>query len=272
MSTHAETKPVTIPALRAMKGTPQVWLTAYTTPMARLLDPHCDVLLVGDSLAMVVYGQPSTLDLPLGTMIGHGAAVVRGARQACVIVDMPFGTYQESKEQAFRNAARILAETGCQGVKLEGGIPMAETIRYLTDRGIPVCGHVGLMPQAVMAAGGFRATGRTDDEAARVTADALAVAEAGAFAMVVEGTVEPVAADITRRVPIPTIGIGASPHCDGQVLVIDDLLGTFNDFTPRFVKRYAELAPQIGDAARRYAEDVRARRFPAPENTFRQRR
>jgi 3-methyl-2-oxobutanoate hydroxymethyltransferase len=252
-----------------MKGRPQVWLTAYTTPIARLLDPHCDVLLVGDSLGMVLYGLPSTLGVSLDTMIAHGAAVVRGAKHACVVVDLPFGSYQESPQQAFANAARVLAETGCQAVKLEGGVEMAETIQFLTQRGVPVCGHVGLMPQSVNVAGGFRATGRTHDEAAKVMADAKAVAEAGAFAVVVEGTLEPVAATITAEIPIPTIGIGASPQCDGQVLVIDDVLGTFNDFVPRFVKRYAELGPIISDAAAAYAADVRARVFPATEHTFR---
>jgi 3-methyl-2-oxobutanoate hydroxymethyltransferase len=245
-----------------------VWLTAYTTPIARLLDPHCDVLLVGDSLGMVLYGLPSTLPVTLEMMIAHGAAVVRGARHACVVVDMPFGSYQESPALAFRHAARVLAETGAQAVKLEGGEEMAETIRFLTQRGIPVCGHVGLMPQSVNVAGGFRATGRTQDEALRVRSDAHAVAEAGAFAMVIEGTLEPVAAEITAAVAIPTIGIGASAACDGQVLVIDDVLGTFDLFKPRFVKRYAELGAEISRAAAAYAADVRARRFPAAENTF----
>jgi 3-methyl-2-oxobutanoate hydroxymethyltransferase len=268
VSVQGDAKPVTVPALRAMKGTPQVWLTAYTTPMAKLLDPHCDVLLVGDSLGMVLYGLPSTLPVTLETMIAHGAAVVRGARHACVVVDLPFGSYQESPPLAFRHAARVLAETGAQAVKLEGGAEMAETIRFLTQRGVPVCGHVGLMPQSVNVAGGFRATGRTEDEAQRVRADAHAVADAGAFAMVIEGTLEPVAAEITQAVAIPTIGIGASAACDGQVLVIDDVLGTFNDFTPRFVRRYAELGVEISRAAAAYAADVRARRFPAPENTF----
>ena len=269
MSVLGERKPVTIPDLRRMKGTPQVWLTAYTTPIAKLLDPHCDVLLVGDSLGMVLYGLPSTLGVTVDTMIAHGAAVVRGAKHACVVVDMPFGSYQASPTQAFRNAARILAETGAQAVKLEGGVEMAETIRFLTQRGVPVCGHVGLMPQSVNVAGGFRATGRTNSEASKVTEDAEAVSAAGAFAVVVEGTLEPVAAAITRHVEIPTIGIGASAECDGQVLVIDDVLGTFNDFVPRFVKRYAELAPEISRAAAEYAADVRARRFPGATNTFR---
>ena len=263
-------KPRTVPDLRRMKGTPQVWLTAYTTPIAKLLDPHCDVLLVGDSLGMVLYGLPSTLAVSLDMMIAHGAAVVRGAKHAAIVVDMPFGSYQASPEQAFTNAARVLAETGCQAVKLEGGEEMADTIRFLTLRGVPVCGHVGLMPQQVNVAGGFRAAGRTDDEAARVTADARAVAAAGAFAVVLEGTLEPVAAAITGILDIPTIGIGASAQCDGQVLVIDDVLGTFNDFTPRFVKRYAELGVEITKAVSAYAADVRARAFPAPENTFRQ--
>jgi 3-methyl-2-oxobutanoate hydroxymethyltransferase len=270
MSTHGAEKPVTIPDLRRMKGTPQVWLTAYTTPMAQRLDPHCDVLLVGDSLGMVLYGLPSTLAVTLEMMIGHGAAVVRGAKKACIVVDLPFGTYQVSPQQAFETSARVLAETGCAAVKLEGGVEMADTIRFLTQRGIPVCGHVGLMPQSVHVAGGFRATGRTEDEAAKVMADARAVAEAGAFAVVLEGTLEPVAAAITRDIPIPTIGIGASAQCDGQVLVIDDILGTFNDFTPRFVKRYAELGDQISQAAAAYAKDVRARVFPGHGNVFRQ--
>ena len=269
MSVHAAAKPITVPDLRRMKGTPQVWLTAYTTPMAQRLDPHCDVLLVGDSLGMVLYGLPSTLAVTLDMMIGHGAAVVRGARRACVVVDLPFGSYQQSPPQAFANAARVLAETGASAVKLEGGVEMADTIAFLTARGVPVCGHVGLMPQSVNVAGGFRATGRTEDEAAKVTADAHAVAQAGAFAVVLEGTLEPVAAAITRAVGIPTIGIGASAACDGQVLVVDDLLGTFNDFTPRFVKRYAELGEEISKAAAAYAADVRARTFPGDAHVFR---
>jgi 3-methyl-2-oxobutanoate hydroxymethyltransferase len=272
MSVHAPAKPITVPQLRAMKGAPQVWLTAYTTPMAKLLDPHCDVLLVGDSLGMVLYGLPSTLGVSLDTMIAHGAAVVRGAARACIVVDLPFGTYQQSPQQAFANAARVLAETGASAVKLEGGVEMAETISFLTARGIPVCGHVGLMPQAVNIAGGFRATGRTDDEAAKVTADAHAVAQAGAFAVVVEGTLEPVAAAITAAIAIPTIGIGASAQCDGQVLVIDDVLGTFNDFTPRFVKRYAAVGDEISRAVAAYASDVRARVFPGEEHTFKKRK
>jgi 3-methyl-2-oxobutanoate hydroxymethyltransferase len=255
--------------LRARKGgVPIVSLTAYTTSQARLLDPHSDLLLVGDSLGMVVYGLESTLPVTLDMMIAHGAAVVRGANRACVIVDMPFGSYQESPAQAFANAARIMAETGCAGVKLEGGEVMAETIRFLTARGIPVLSHVGLQPQSVNAIGGFHAQGRTDAEAARVIADGKAVADAGAFAMVVEGTAEPVARRLTEIVPVPTIGIGASVACDGQVLVIDDLLGIFDGFKPRFVKRYAELSGAISAAVSAYAEDVRTRRFPGPEHVY----
>lgn len=246
---------------------PSVWLTAYTAPVARLLDPHVDALLVGDSLGMVVYGLDSTLAVTLDMMIAHGAAVMRGSQRACVVVDMPFGSYQESPAQAFRAAARILAETGCAAVKLEGGVEMAGTIRFLVERGIPVCGHIGLRPQAANATG-FRAQGRDAAAAARIMADARAVAEAGAFAVVMEGTYEPAARAITEALPVPVIGIGASPACDGQVLVSDDLLGVFATFTPRFVKRYAELGPLISDAAAAYAADVRARRFPGPEHCF----
>ncbi|MFH5924981.1 3-methyl-2-oxobutanoate hydroxymethyltransferase [Roseomonas xinghualingensis] len=269
MSTPVRSKRLNIPSIRARKGgTPLVCLTAYTAPMAGFLDPHVDILLVGDSLGMVLYGFDSTLPVTLDMMINHGAAVVRGSQSACVLVDLPFGSYQESPEQAFRSAARVMAETGASGVKLEGGEEMAPTIRFLVQRGIPVCAHVGLMPQAVNVAGGFRATGRSEEEAARVTADARAVAEAGAFAVVLEGTLEPVAAAITAALPVPTIGIGASPACDGQILVSEDVLGLFSDFTPRFVRRYAELGGMIGEAAAAYAADVQARRFPGPEHCF----
>jgi 3-methyl-2-oxobutanoate hydroxymethyltransferase len=249
-------------------GTPIVGLTAYTAPIARLLDPHVDFLLVGDSVGMVLYGFDSTLPVTLDMMIAHGGAVMRGASAALIVVDMPFGSYQGSREQAFRSAARILAETGCAAVKLEGGQEMADTVRFLVERGVPVMGHVGLMPQSVRALGGFRVQGRGEDAAGRVVADAEAVAAAGAFALVIEGTIEKVARAITAAVPVPTIGIGASPACDGQILVTDDVLGCFTDFTPRFVRRYAELAPLIGKAAEQYAADVRARRFPAPEHCF----
>jgi 3-methyl-2-oxobutanoate hydroxymethyltransferase len=249
-------------------GLPIVGLTAYTAPIAKLLDPHVDFLLVGDSVGMVVYGFDSTLPVTVEMMIAHGGAVMRGSAQALIVVDLPFGSYQASREQAFRAAARIMAETGCAAVKLEGGTEMAETVRFLTERGIPVMGHVGLMPQSVHAAGGFKVQGRGSDQAERVMADAAAIAEAGAFALVIEGTVEPVARAITEAVPIPTIGIGASPACDGQILVTDDLLGVFTEFKPRFVKRYAELASLIEAAAEAYAADVRARRFPGPEHCF----
>ena len=262
-----------MPELHRRKGAGRiVALTAYTAPMARRLDPHVDMLLVGDSLGMVVYGLPSTLGVTLDMMIAHGAAVVRATTHACVVVDLPFGAYQESPEQAFRAAARVLCETGAAAVKIEGGTPMAATVRFLVERGVPVCGHVGLMPQSVNAAGGFRATGRDDEDAARVEADARAVAEAGAFAVVVEGTVEPVARRITEALSTPTIGIGASAACDGQILVTEDVLGLFDAFKPRFVRRYAELGDRVTEAVAAYASDVRAGRFPGPENLFQPRR
>ncbi|WP_428686047.1 3-methyl-2-oxobutanoate hydroxymethyltransferase [Reyranella sp.] len=269
MSAVTAAKRVSTPQIRARKGgEPIVCLTAYTTQMARWLDPHVDLLLVGDSLGMVLYGFDSTLPVTLDMMIAHGSAVMRGSSHACVIVDLPFGSYQASPQQAFHSAARIMSETGASGVKLEGGEVMAETVRYLAQRGIPVCAHVGLMPQAVNVAGGFKATGRSDEEARQVTRDAEAMAEAGAFAIVLEGTLEPVAAAITRSLPIPTIGIGASPACDGQILVSEDVFGLFSDFTPRFVKRYADLGGKIAEAAAAYGADVRARRFPAMEHCF----
>lgn len=269
MSAVTAAKRVSTPQIRARKGgEPIVCLTAYTTQMARWLDPHVDLLLVGDSLGMVLYGFDSTLPVTLDMMIAHGSAVMRGSNHACVIVDLPFGSYQASPEQAFHSAARIMSETGASGVKLEGGEVMAETVRYLVQRGIPVCAHVGLMPQAVNVAGGFKATGRSDEEAREVTRDAEAMAAAGAFAIVLEGTLEPVAAAITKSLPIPTIGIGASPACDGQILVSEDVFGLFSDFTPRFVKRYADLGGKISEAAAAYSADVKARRFPAKEHCF----
>jgi 3-methyl-2-oxobutanoate hydroxymethyltransferase len=262
-------KRITCPQIRAMKGeTPVVCLTAYTSLTAVLLDEHVDLLLVGDSLGMVLYGMESTLGVSLEMMIAHGQAVMRGSKRACVIVDLPFGSYQESREDAFRNAARVMKEVGCTGVKLEGGVEMAETVRFLAERGIPVLGHVGLLPQSVNTAGGFRSLGRGEKEAAEIVEDARAIAEAGAFAMVIEGTVEPVARQITAVVPVPTIGIGASPACDGQILVTEDLVGLFSDFKPKFVKRYAELGRGITEASKAYAEDVRARRFPTAEHCF----
>lgn len=263
MSAQSRAKAVTIRDIRRRKGgVPLVCLTAYGADMARLLAPHVDLLLVGDSLGMVLYGQDTTLGVTLEQMIGHAAAVRRGAPQACVIVDLPFGSYQESPEQAFRTAARVIAETGCSGVKLEGGREMAETVSFLTARGVPVLGHVGLMPQMVNALGGFRTQGRTEAEAAAILADAHAVAGAGAFALVIEGTAEPVARRITGEIDIPTIGIGASVACDGQILVTEDILGLTGD-APGFAKRYADLGAAIGEAAAAYAADVREHRFPA---------
>jgi 3-methyl-2-oxobutanoate hydroxymethyltransferase len=270
MSQVSRTSGMTVAAFSRRKGgQPLVCLTAYTTPMARLLDPACDLLLVGDSLGMVVYGLPSTVPVTLDLMVAHGAAVVRGAAQALVVVDLPFGSYQESPVRAFRSAARVMAETGCAAVKLEGGAVMAETVAFLTARGVPVLGHVGLQPQSVNAYGGYGARGRAEAEAERILEDARAVAAAGAFAIVVEGVVEPLARRITEAVPVPTIGIGASAACDGQILVSEDAFGLFADFTPRFVKRYADLAATVSEAARAYAEDVRARRFPGPEHVYR---
>ena len=269
MSVHAKAKRISVPDIKSRKGgVPVVCLTAYTSLTAVLLDENVDLLLVGDSLGMVLYGMDSTLGVTLDMMIAHGQAVMRGAKRACVIVDLPFGSYQESPESAFRNAARVMKEVGCAGIKLEGGVEMATTIRFLVERGIPVLGHVGLLPQSVNTAGGFRSLGREEKEAANIMEDAKAVAAAGAFAMVIEGTVEPVAREITAAVPIPTIGIGASPACDGQILVTEDLVGLFSGFKPRFVKRYAELGDGIAKAAKAYADDVRAGKFPALENCF----
>ena len=265
-------RPITIRDLQGRKGgTPLVCLTAYTAPMARLLDVHADVLLVGDSLGMAVYGMETTLDVSVEMMINHGRAVAKTAERACVVVDLPFGSYQESPEQAFRTAARVLAETGASAVKLEGGQEMAETVRFLIARGVPVMGHVGLTPQAVNQLGGFRIQGRDEAAAERIRADATAIARAGAFSIVVEGVVEPLAREITRAVKIPTVGIGASADCDGQVLVSEDMLGLFGENTPRFVKHYARLDQTIDAAVRQYAEEVRDRRFPEPAHVTRPR-
>lgn len=247
---------------------PVVCLTAYTVLTARLLDAHTDLLLVGDSLGMVLYGLETTVGVTLDMMIAHGQAVMRGAKRSCVIVDMPFGSYQESPEMAFRNAARIMKEVGCAGVKIEGGREMAETVRFLTQRGIPVLGHVGLMPQSVHTAGGFKARGRSEDEAQAILDDAKAIAEAGAFAMVVEGVMEPLARRITDEVDVPTIGIGGSAACDGQILVTEDMAGLFTDFKPKFVKRYMDLGSGIAEAARQYAEEVKSGAFPGHEHCF----
>ncbi len=261
-------KRITAPDIAARKGgEPIVSLTAYHAHTARLLDPHVDFLLVGDSLGMVMHGYESTVPVPLDLMIMHGQAVVRGASHALVVVDMPFGSYEESPAQAFRNAARVMKETGCGAIKLEGGQRMAETIRYLTERGIPVMAHIGLTPQSVNVMGGFKTQGRERRQWAAIEADAAAVAEAGAFAVVVEGMAELLAARITKQIPIPTIGIGASAECDGQILVLEDMLG-LSPRVPKFVKEYARLANAIEDAVKTYAEEVRARAFPAPQHTY----
>jgi 3-methyl-2-oxobutanoate hydroxymethyltransferase len=270
--TPAPMKRLTVPAIQRRKagGTtaePLVMLTAYTARQAQLLDPHCDLLLVGDSLGQVIYGLPSTLPVTLDMMIAHGAAVVRGSYHSVVIVDMPFGSYEASPQAAFASASRIMAETGAAGVKLEGGQAMAETIAFLAQRGIPVMAHVGLTPQAVNALGGYAARGRSQAEHDRIVADGQAVAAAGAFAVVIEGVVEPIAIALTQSLAIPTIGIGASAQCDGQVLVTEDMLGMF-DRVPRFVKRYGDIAGMIGQTAATYAEEVRARSFPGPEQIY----
>ncbi|BCG83360.1 3-methyl-2-oxobutanoate hydroxymethyltransferase [Mesorhizobium sp. 113-3-3] len=268
MSAVATTKAITPPDIRTRKGgTPLVCLTAYTTPIAKLVDRHCDIVLVGDSVGMVLHGLTSTLGVTLEMMVIHGQAVRRGLERALMTVDLPFGSYEESPEQAFRNAARIMAETGCAAVKLEGGEAMAETIRFLTGRGIPVMAHVGLTPQAVNSFGGYRVQGRGED-AERIRRDALAVAEAGAFAVVLEKVPDALARRITGEITIPTIGIGASAACDGQILVVDDMLGIFGDFRPKFVKRYAELGEIAEAAIAAYAQDVRDRSFPADEHVF----
>ena len=266
-------KRMTAPALRARKiggktEQPIVALTAYTMRMAQLLDEHCDLLLVGDSLGQVIYGLPSTIPVTLDMMIAHGAAVVRGSWHALVAVDMPFGSYEGSPEQAFDACSLVMKETGCAAVKLEGGAAMAPTVRFLTERGIPVIGHVGLTPQAVNTLGGYGARGRGEEEAKKILSDALAIADAGAFVIVLEGVMEELANRVAREIAVPIIGIGASAECDGQILVTDDMLGLF-ERTPRFVKRYDNLAEQIGKAAKTYAEEVRSRTFPSADQTYR---
>ncbi len=249
-------------------GEPIVCITSYSAPMAKLMDEHVDLLLVGDSIGMVLYGLENTLAVSVDMMVNHGAAVVRGSQTSCVIVDMPFGSYQGSPEAAFDAAAHIMSETGCAGVKLEGGRVMAETIEFLVTRGIPVMGHVGMTPQSANVFGGYKTQGKSDAGARLVLEDAKAVADSGAFSMVIEQTMEPVARKITEEVSVPTIGIGASPACDGQIIVAEDILGIFQDFTPKFVKRYAELGTEISDAVQTYADEVRARTFPAPGHLY----
>ncbi|HEY1879178.1 MAG TPA: 3-methyl-2-oxobutanoate hydroxymethyltransferase [Caulobacteraceae bacterium] len=268
MSAHREHRRITAPRIRARKGLePIVALTAYTAPMAELLDEVCDLILVGDSVGMVLHGLPNTVGVTLEMMILHGQAVMRGSRRALVAVDMPFGTYEAAPAVAYANAARILKETGAGAVKLESGPHVAETIAYLVTRGVPVIGHVGLRPQSVLTDGGFRAKGKLETEHAEVLAEAAAAAEAGAFCVVVEGVAEPLAREITRILPVPTIGIGASAGCDGQILVTEDMLGLF-DWTPKFVRRYGDLRGEIARSVRAYAADVRAGTFPAAAETY----
>jgi len=263
---------LTVPAIRQRKKDgvteqPIVMLTAYTARQAQLLDTHCDILLVGDSLGQVIYGLDSTVPVTLEMMANHAAAVVRGSYHSVVVVDMPFGSYEASKEKAFESAAYLLKASGAAAVKLEGGAAMAETVAFLNQRGIPVMGHVGLTPQAVNVLGGYGARGRSDAEAEKIVNDAKALDEAGAFAIVIEGVVEPIAIEATKEVSCPTIGIGASAQCDGQVLVTEDMLGMF-DRVPRFVKRYEDIAGIIEKTVAQYAEEVRNRSFPTDEQTY----
>jgi 3-methyl-2-oxobutanoate hydroxymethyltransferase len=268
MSVQKDIRRLTAPDIHARKGgEPIVCLTSYHAHTARIADQHCDVILVGDSLGMVMHGMESTVPVTLDMMILQGHAVMRGSQRALVVIDMPFGSYEASKEQAFMSAARILKETGCGAVKLEGGKRMAETIRFLTERGVPVMAHVGLTPQAINVLGSFRAQGREEADWARIEADTIAVSEAGAFSVVIEAVAEPLARKLTGAVPIPTIGIGASAACDGQVLVMEDMLG-LSPWVPKFVKRFGDLGPGIEKAIGDYAEEVRARSFPGPEHVY----
>ncbi|WP_332816788.1 3-methyl-2-oxobutanoate hydroxymethyltransferase [Sphingopyxis sp.] len=261
-------KRLTVPRIRQRKGgEPLVMLTAYTVRMAQLLDPHCDMLLVGDSLGQVIYGLPHTVGVTMEMMALHGAAVVRGSYHAAVIVDMPFGSYEASPEQAFTNAARLLKETGAAAVKLEGGRALAPTIEFLTQRGIPVMGHVGLTPQAVNILGGYGVRGKSEAEAKAIVEDSVAVAQAGAFSLVIEGVLESIAIEVTNKVACPTIGIGASAQCDGQVLVTEDMLGMF-ERVPKFVKRYQDMAGVVEGAVKEYAEQVRSRSFPTEDQIY----
>jgi 3-methyl-2-oxobutanoate hydroxymethyltransferase len=268
MSTQAEVKRLTAPDIRARKSAaPIVALTSYHAHTARIVDRHCDVILVGDSLGMVMHGLETTVPVTLDMMILQGLAVMRGSRRALVVVDMPFGSYESSKEQAFASCARVLKETGCGAIKLEGGRHMAEIIAFLVARGVPVMAHIGLTPQAINTIGSFRAQGREEKDWAPIEDDARAVADAGAFAVVIEAVAEPLAARITAQIPIPTIGIGASAACDGQILVLEDMLG-LSPRVPKFVRRYGQLGPSIEAAVEGYAADVRARAFPGPDHVY----
>lgn len=270
MSSHRQdvVRRLAAPDIAARKGgDPIVCLTAYTAPVAEILDDHCDLLLVGDSVGMVVHGLPNTVGVTMEMMILHGQAVMRGARKAMVVIDMPFGSYEGSAETAYENAARIMKETGAQAVKVESGPTVPDTIHYMVQRGIPVMGHVGLRPQAVLVDGGFKAKGRDGESHNRIMAEAAATAEAGAFSVVVEGVAEQLARDITAAISVPTIGIGASAGCDGQILVTDDMLGLF-DWTPKFVRRFADLRGEIAAAGAKYAAEVKARTFPGEAETY----
>lgn len=268
MSIQSDVRRITAPEIRARKGgDPIVSLTSYHAHTAQLLDRHVDVILVGDSLGMVMHGLETTVPVTVEMMIVHGRAVVRGTKRALIVVDLPFGSYEASPVEAFHTAARVLKETGAGAVKLEGGRRMADTVRFLVDRGVPVMGHVGLTPQAINTLGSFKARGRDDGEASVILDDARAVAEAGAFSIVVEAVAEPVARRITQEVAPPTIGIGGSPACDGQILVLEDMLG-LGQRVPKFVKKFADLGPAIEDAVGRYADEVRARTFPGPEHVY----
>jgi 3-methyl-2-oxobutanoate hydroxymethyltransferase len=272
VSAQYEIRRLTAPDVRARKGgEPIVCLTSYHAHTARLVDRHCDVILVGDSLGMVMHGFETTVPVTLDMMILQGHAVMRGSKHALVVIDMPFGSYEASREQAFASCARVMKETGCGAIKLEGGRRMAETIAFLVERGVPVMGHVGLTPQSINTIGSFRAQGRDEADWAPIEADARAVADAGAFALVIEAVAEPLGRRITEQVAIPTIGIGASAACDGQILVLEDMLG-LSPRVPKFVRRYGDLGPGIEAAISAYAKDVRARAFPGPEHVYPMRR
>ena len=266
--TPSPMKRLTVPRIRQRKGgEPLVMLTAYTVRMAQLLDPHCDMLLVGDSLGQVIYGLPHTVAVTMEMMAAHGAAVVRGSYHAAVVVDMPFGSYEATPELAFTNAARLLKETGAAAVKMEGGRVLAPTVEFLTSRGIPVMAHVGLTPQAVNILGGYGVRGKSEAEAKSIVEDAVAMSDAGAFSMVIEGVLEPIAIEITNKIACPTIGIGASAQCDGQVLVTEDMLGLF-ERTPKFVKRFGAMQGMVEESVRQYAEQVRDRSFPSADQLY----
>lgn len=268
MSVQSEVKRLTAPDIRARKGgEPIVSLTSYHAHTAALADKYCDFILVGDSLGMVMHGLETTIPVTLDMMILQGHAVMRGSKRALVVVDMPFGSYEASKEQAFMSASRVLKETTCGAIKMEGGVRMADTVRFLVERGIPVMGHIGLTPQSINTIGSFRAQGRDEKDWGPIEQDARAIAEAGAFSMVIEAVAEPLARKITAAVDIPTIGIGASPACDGQILVLEDMLG-LSPRVPKFVKRYGDLGPGIEAAIKGYADEVRSRAFPGPDNVY----